>query len=564
MNLTIDGRSIDVPQGTTILRAAKQLGIDIPVFCYHPGLTIPANCRMCLVEIEKVPKPMPACYTEVAEGMVVRTQSEKVAATQKAVLEFILLNHPVDCPICDQAGECVLQEHFATYSAQPSRLTHQKIGKPKAKILGPTVVLDAERCIICTRCVRFCDEVSKTHELTVEDRGEHSEICTPEGVELDNAYSLNVVDICPVGALTSREFRFRRRVWFLDMRDSVCTGCARGCNVRVDSHANKVERLVPRYNPDVNQWWMCDDGRKTLESRTIAPMTMGFVPGPGDAPREAPALDGLRVLAGWLQVARTTGGNASGGTPVGRIGIGLSASLTNEDLYAWARLARALDARVYLLKRAPWQGDDVLRVADRDANDGGARAILGALVPDHGDLAKLEAEAPLLGTLIVVDNEIAPADGLLHALATVPRTAVLTDLAGPLSHAAQVVVPLASLHARDGTVVNVDGWVQRLAAPLKPAVTVVAPHVAAAALGHGVEGLDFTEKTRPAELFNRLALAVPAFRGLDYAEVGDHGRGMPVDGVVAPRRSRVQGTPQWEPDPVAPTYQRPFAIRRGA
>ena len=551
--VTIDGREIEVAAGTTVLRAAKQVGIEVPVFCYHPGLTIPANCRMCLVEIEKSPKPLPACYTEVSEGMVVRTQTEKVKATQKAVLEFILLNHPVDCPICDQAGECTLQEHYVRFSAQPSRLFTQKVGKPKAKILGPTVVLDAERCIVCTRCVRFCEEISKTNELTLEDRGEHAEITTPEGVELNNPYSLNVVDICPVGALTSREFRFRRRVWFLDMRDSVCTGCARGCNVRIDSHANKVERLVPRYNPDVNQWWMCDAGRKILEPRTIRPMPTGRVPGPNDVVREAPALDALRTVAGWLKEG-------------GRVGIGLSASLTNEDVYAWARLANTLNAQVYLLKRAAWQGDDILRTSDRDANDAGARAILATVTPGFADIAALAHDAQGLDVLVVVDNEITATEQLLEIVANVPKTAVLTDLQSPLSDLATVVVPLTWLHQREGSLVNAAGWVQRLAAPLKPAVTTVAPHVAAAMLArHGASvDLDFTERTRPSELFDRIAAQVPAFAGLNYAEVGDYGRGLGTEGVLAPRRSRVDGTPQWEPDPVMPTFARPFAIRRGA
>jgi NADH-quinone oxidoreductase subunit G len=562
MKVTIDGREVDVPAGTTVLRAAKQAGVEIPVFCYHPGLSIPANCRMCLVEIEKVPKPLPACYTEVSEGMVVRTQTEKVKATQQAVLEFILLNHPVDCPICDQAGECVLQEHYVRYSGAASRLIHEKTGKPKAKVLGPTVVLDAERCVVCTRCVRFCNEVSKSHELEVEERGERSEITTPEGVELNNPYSLNVVDICPVGALTSREFRFRRRVWFLDMRDSVCTGCARGCSVRVDSHANKVERIVPRYNPDVNKYWMCDDGRRSLDPRTVRALPMGRVPGPGgEGVREAPALDGLRVLAGWLKDG-------------GKTGIALSASLTNEDVYAWARLAKLLGAAVYVLPRAGWQGDTILRTHDRDCNSRGTHAILEALVGKPGGVAQLSADAGNLAQLVVLDNEVDPSEAVLAALGRVARVAVLTDLPGPLAELASVVAPLASLHQREGTITNVDGWVQRLAAPLKPAVTAISPHAAAAYLGHhgavhtdtgdaAIE-LDFTEKTRPAELFDRIAGQVPAFAGLSYGEVGDLGRGLPVDGAIAPRRSRVNGTPQWEPDPVMPTAQRPWAVRRGA
>ncbi len=557
--VTVDGIEVEVPAGTSVLRAAKQAGVDVPVFCYHPGLTIPANCRMCLVDIEKVPKPLPACYTEVTDGMVVRTKSEKVQATQAAVLEFILLNHPVDCPVCDQAGECVLQEHYITYSAKPSRLMHDKVGKPKAKILGPTVILDAERCIVCTRCVRFCEEVSKSNELTVESRGEHSEITVPEGVELNNPYSLNVVDICPVGALTSREFRFQKRVWFLDMKDSVCTGCARGCSVRVDSHKNKVDRIVPRYNPDVNKYWMCDAGRDSLNTRRDKGLTLGVVPGPNDTVREAPALDGLRAIAGWLKESQEG------------VGIALSASLTNEDAYAWARLAKELGAKVYLLKRAGWQGDDILRLADRDANDAGVRATLTALAPGFGDAKQLIKDAESLDTLIVLDNEIAADSALVEAISDIANVAVLTDLAGKLSEAATVVVPLTQLHAREGTVVNCAGWVQRIAAPLKPAVTTVTPIAAAANLAHAVLGhgehalaLDFTEKTRPAELFDRLAAAVPAFAGLSYAVLADHGRGLPQDGVVAAARVHLNGTPEWEPDPVSPTYHRPFHLRRGA
>ncbi len=557
--VTVDGIEVEVPAGTSVLRAAKQAGVDVPVFCYHPGLTIPANCRMCLVDIEKVPKPLPACYTEVTDGMVVRTKSEKVQATQAAVLEFILLNHPVDCPVCDQAGECVLQEHYITYSAKPSRLMHDKVGKPKAKILGPTVILDAERCIVCTRCVRFCEEVSKSNELTVESRGEHSEITVPEGVELNNPYSLNVVDICPVGALTSREFRFQKRVWFLDMKDSVCTGCARGCSVRVDSHKNKVDRIVPRYNPDVNKYWMCDAGRDSLITRRDKGLTLGVVPGPNDTVREAPALDGLRAIAGWLKESQEG------------VGIALSASLTNEDAYAWARLAKELGAKVYLLKRAGWQGDDILRQADRDANDAGVRATLTALAPGFGDAKQLIKDAESLDTLIVLDNEIAADSALVEAISDIANVAVLTDLAGKLSEAATVVVPLTQLHAREGTVVNCAGWVQRIAAPLKPAVTTVTPIAAAANLAHAVLGhgehalaLDFTEKTRPAELFDRLAAAVPAFAGLSYAVLADHGRGLPQDGVVAAARVHLNGTPEWEPDPVSPTYHRPFHLRRGA
>jgi hypothetical protein len=265
----------------------------------------------------------------------------------------------------------------------------------------------------------------------------------------------------------------------------------------------------------------------------------------------------LRAISGWLQGRGDDGEN-------GAVGIGLSASLTNEDVYAWARLAQALGAKVYLLPRAAGQGDALLRSADKDCNTMGTQAILAAVLGQVGDADLLVGDAGALDTLILVDNGIACSDALLEAVARVPQTAVLASQSGALTEACEVVVPLTQLHAREGTIVNVDGWVQRIAAPLKAAVITVAPHVAAALLAPAEAGLEFTDKTRPAELFDRLATAVPAFAGLDYGEVGDLGRGLPKDGTLAPRRPRVEGTPQWEPDPVAPTYKRPFQLRRGA
>ena len=227
-SLKINGKKVKVEQGTTVIQAAESLGIEIPHFCYHPGLSRPASCRMCLVEIEKAPKLQPACYTQCGEGMVIKTESDEVKRARKAVLEFILLSHPIDCPICDQAGECKLQDHYFRYSAQNSRVQTNKVNKAKAFPVGPEVVLDAERCVLCTRCVRFCGEVTKTHELTTVERSDMTEIRTFPGRELDNDYSLCVVDLCPVGALTNRNFRFKARVWWMDTEASVCTGLCTG------------------------------------------------------------------------------------------------------------------------------------------------------------------------------------------------------------------------------------------------------------------------------------------------------------------------------------------------
>src|SRR5262245_10177376 len=208
--LTIDGREIEVEPGTTIIRAAERLGITVPHYCWHPGLSVAGNCRMCLVEVEKMPKLTTACSTAVGDGMIVRTSNPRVKEAQDAIMEFLLINHPLDCPICDQAGECRLQEYSFRYGPGHSRFLEEKTHKPKNIDIGEHIVFDAERCILCTRCVRFCSEVTGTKELTVTQRGDHATIETWPGMRLSNAYSGNTVDICPVGALTLKEFRFKQ------------------------------------------------------------------------------------------------------------------------------------------------------------------------------------------------------------------------------------------------------------------------------------------------------------------------------------------------------------------
>ena len=240
----IDGQTIEVEDGLTVIQAADRLGIEIPHYCWHPGLSIAGNCRMCLVEIEKSPKLQIACNTRVTDGMVVHTKSEKTRTAQKAVLEFLLINHPIDCPVCDQAGECKLQEYYMDYDRQQSRVPLSgKVHKGKAIPIGPHVMLDQERCVLCSRCIRFLDEVTKTHELAFFERGDHNVLALAPGKTLDNPYSTNVADICPVGALTNRDFRFRARVWYLERAESLCTGCANGCNIEIYHREGRIFRV---------------------------------------------------------------------------------------------------------------------------------------------------------------------------------------------------------------------------------------------------------------------------------------------------------------------------------
>lgn len=262
---TINGKEIEVPQGTTVIEAFQMLGDDIAHYCWHPGLSVAGVCRLCMVKIEGMPKLQIACNTEVRDGMVITNQAEEVKDTVKWGLDFHLINHPLDCPICDQAGECGLQDQYMQFGRYTPEMAERKVKKHKVVDLGPTVVLDSERCILCSRCVRFTEEVSQTNELGIFNRGDRSEIGTADGKPLDNNYSLNTVDICPVGALTSKDFRFRQRVWYLKDTDSICPGCSTGCNVKVYYNEEGLWRVKPRYNKEVNGHWMCDVGRNTYK-----------------------------------------------------------------------------------------------------------------------------------------------------------------------------------------------------------------------------------------------------------------------------------------------------------
>ena len=246
--LTIDGREITVEPGTRIIEAADRLGIDIPRFCYHPGLPVAGNCRMCLVDTNKSPKPVAACWDPCQDGHVVTTNSPRVLEARRAVLEYILLHHPVDCPICDQAGECDLQDLYFAHDHRPSRHFFTKNHKAKQRALGPQIVYDAERCINCTRCIRVCDEIAKAPQLVQVQRGERTYIDVFPGTQLDHPYSMCTADVCPVGALTTRDFRFKCRAWLTHGIDTVCGECSRGCAIRADVYRNEVQRLVPRHD----------------------------------------------------------------------------------------------------------------------------------------------------------------------------------------------------------------------------------------------------------------------------------------------------------------------------
>ncbi|MFQ5877338.1 MAG: 2Fe-2S iron-sulfur cluster-binding protein, partial [Acidobacteriota bacterium] len=336
--LLIDGRPVVVRKGTTVLQAAERMGVPIPHYCYHPGLSVAGNCRICLVEIDGMPKLQIGCATLAAQGMSVRTATPRVKGGREGIMEFLLINHPLDCPICDQAGECGLQEYSARYGRSYSRFEEEKVHGPKRYDIGERVVFDAERCIKCTRCIRFCDEISGTRELALFERGDRAIIGTFPGRPLNNPYSGCTVDVCPVGALTWKPFRFRARVWFLKDTPSVCAGCARGCSVNLAHFRNRIHRMTPRFNEAVNGYWMCDAGRASFaalydRARLERPHLRGEAaarPRETGRPRPASWDEALDRAADLLRgVAERHGARALAGL--------LSARLSVEDLYVARR-----------------------------------------------------------------------------------------------------------------------------------------------------------------------------------------------------------------------------------
>ncbi|MEQ1665281.1 MAG: 2Fe-2S iron-sulfur cluster-binding protein, partial [Bdellovibrionales bacterium] len=258
---TINGKPVEVKPGTSVIQAFKESGQEIAHYCWHPALSVAGVCRLCMVQIEGQNKLQIGCNTLVTEGMVVSNQTPQVKETVRWGMDFHLINHPLDCPICDQAGECGLQEQYMKFGQYDPEMSEPKQKKHKVVDLGPTIMLDTERCILCSRCVRFTEEITKTNELGIFNRGDRSEIGTFKNKPLDNNYTMNTVDICPVGALTSKDFRFRQRVWYLKNAETICTGCSTGCNVNVYFNEEGTWRVKPVHNEKVNGYWMCDKGR---------------------------------------------------------------------------------------------------------------------------------------------------------------------------------------------------------------------------------------------------------------------------------------------------------------
>lgn len=461
--ITIDGRQFEAEAGQTIIQVALKNGIVIPHFCWHPKLSVAGNCRICLVDVEKMPKLAIACATPVADGMVVKTASPKVVNAREAVMEFLLINHPLDCPICDEAGECKLQDYAYQYSVGVSRFDFQKVRKPKREELGPHVVLDVERCIMCSRCVRFCDEIAQSPQLTFTQRGDHVVLTTFPGEKLDNPYSMNTIDICPVGALTSKEFRFKARVWEMSATESVCTGCARGCNMKMWVRNNEILRLTPRRNSHVNDYWMCDYGRLN---------TFSFVNSPQRVKGPMLRKDGVLVEVGWDEAIAKVASDLKGFKKheIAAIGSGFS---TNEDHHAFAKFLKFIGInQVDVLPHVvPGDQDDLLIREDKTPNSTGAK-VLGLTAHAGGlDVSGIisEIRAGRIKALYCLDDTLGADPQIREALSKLDLFIVHASHENETTAMADVVLSMATYAEQHGTMTNFEGHVQRI----RPAVATI-------------------------------------------------------------------------------------------
>jgi NADH-quinone oxidoreductase subunit G len=549
IKVKVDGREIAVPKTTpdpltgkpvptTMIQACTLATVDVPHYCYHPKLPVAGNCRMCLVEfgtpamgpdrkpllnpdgtpkIAKSPRPAIACATPISPGMEIYTSTPGVKQMREGVLEFLLINHPLDCPICDQAGECKLQEYSVEYGQANSRFAEEKVHKPKHVDLGPRIVLDDERCILCTRCIRFSRDIAGDDALGIVNRGSYNTLSAYPGKAFDNNYTLNTVDICPVGALTSRDFRFQMRVWFLKETKSVCTSCATGCNITIGSREEKIYRYEPRENDAVNSCWMCDSGR--LNYKWInSPERLA------ELRRQNPGRGGERVT--WSAAVREIGERLAKAAP-GSVAIVASARQTNEELFLLAKLAKKLGALTDSIPRSQ-AGDKLLVSPDRNPNSNGVRLTGIASAQMGTNLPKI-AEGITAGTIktLIVFGEDVTKHGisadLLRRLDTLVVSDILPNATTALAH---YLLPGCAHAEKRGTFTNGKGRVQKFMKAVEPRGDARPEWEFLHELVFNVTGQDGYASIEG--LFNLMAQEVPAFKGLTWGGLGDTGVTVPI------------------------------------
>ncbi|MCK6471786.1 MAG: molybdopterin-dependent oxidoreductase [Planctomycetes bacterium] len=538
MTLRVDGKDhfIDPKKYRNLLDALNDLGYGVPHFCYHPGLEPDGNCRMCYVNVIDVrsgkpivgpnlatqpwsmyPKPIISCRTSLdPRGMVVEANSPPVLEARKWVMEFQLINHPLDCPVCDKAGECMLQDNSFKHGQADSRF-HEHKNEKAPKELGPTIKLWTDRCITCTRCTRFLDEVAGTSELYVINRGDRSEIDIAPGHPLDNELMGNVVDICPVGCLIDKDLMYTYRAWYLQKTDSVCPACSRGCNIQVNAQKEYVRRLTPRENRDVNNFWMCERGRKDFRYINADERILQ-----GRVNNEAYPVIAAAEEAGRLLAAAAQQGPHS-------VAGFCSAWLTLEELHTFKQLfEETLRSKQYgLLEQAGWEAKEFPKFkidADRNPNRAGAKLVLGAGIEGAaaGVIEQMAQGRVKVAYVVASMPHFEPSGELLQALEKV-ETVIVQDLSrGPLSAKAKIVLPGASFAEKDGVFINSDGRMQVLRRAVDP-------------LGQGNDDLAVLQRVARAagseqkmlsgrEVFRRMAESYPELKGLNHKVLGRKGQ----------------------------------------
>ncbi len=546
VSVTIDGRTVEVEAGSNLVDASFKAGVQIPHYCYHPRLSVVGQCRMCLVKIEGVPKLQTGCTTQITkDGMVVRIDDDEVRAAQEGIMEFLLINHPLDCPICDQAGECGLQDYSFKHGQAFSRFSYEdkRTYPGKERIpLGPNVVLNMNRCIQCTLCVRFTEEITQTGELGFFQRGSRAEIGVFPGKELDNPLSTCVVDICPVGALTSTQFRFAERVWYLDKTPSLCTGCDAGCNITLEHRQGKIRRYKPRTNVEVNVYWMCDFGRTTFLSYEEDRLT---------TPQRRDAQGRMRATT-WDQALSSVHGFLVDAAALGTVGIVARGAATTEEAYLLRLLADSLETphRGVLLEPGPVRKIPNLNggLTGREITPNRRGALLAGLGSGDSEASGNSANAPssageaermLEGAVngahsvvLIFDGGRAGSDNAssqpaaVEGLRQAQTVVVLGWASTALTQVADVVLPIATHAETEGTLVNSQYRLQKFERAFAPP----------SGVRTGVEALtdlvrrfrrSFTAQT-VSEVFDLMAGEIPSLEGISLAELPAGGVQLPV------------------------------------
>jgi NADH-quinone oxidoreductase subunit G len=550
VNVQIDDVWHQVPKGTRMIEAvrmSREDGSTVPHYCYHPKLSSPGNCRMCLVQMGMPPRPTPgqepeldengfqkigwmprpviACANTVGEGMGIKTGGPLVEECRNGVMEFLLINHPLDCPICDQAGECSLQEYSVDHGIGESRFREQKVKKPKNVDIGPRIRLDDERCILCSRCVRFCDEVVDDDVLGFIDRGSHSKLTVHPGKRLENNYSLNTVDICPVGALTSNDFRFQMRVWFLKEVNSIDVNCGTGVNITIHSREGKVYRITPRENNEVNSSWMPDSHRLNFhylnsEARLTDPMVR----------------DGAKhKVVDWPEAVRRTADGLM--KHKAKLGIVASGRMTNEELFLVKRLAAALETEWIDIVPRVEESDGFLISADRNPNTNGAKKILGIRYPG-AKVKKLEEsiESGEITALLVLNENLLKAGISESALKKLKFIASSHILANPMAELSDVVLPGAGFAEKRGSMINVTGRLQRMNKAIEAPGEAMEDWEILRELVQSVSGSNgiyFIE-----DVFKEMSNEVKLFKDLSLSKIGELGVPLIETGETIPLLER--------------------------